>query len=165
MCACQWKVNVINTTVSLKLYIYNLSYCNRVYCIHVPGHDPLTFLSGPFPFWLGGSFMGPVIYGVKSCVLGHSLASVVCDSEACVWSVYTVRRVFECGRCSFPLDTVVVCGEYLLSEGGAVFVFSGHQCVWVVVFAGHQCVSFLCSPDISVWAFLWLLGRQALPSG
>ena len=37
--------------------------------------------------------------------------SVVCDSEACVCSVYTVRRVFECGRCSFLLDIVVVCGE------------------------------------------------------
>ena len=27
----------------------------------VPGYDPLTFLSGPFLFWLGGSFMAPVI--------------------------------------------------------------------------------------------------------
>ena len=27
----------------------------------VPGHDPLTFLSCPFPFWLGGSFMAPII--------------------------------------------------------------------------------------------------------
>ena len=26
-----------------------------MYCIHVPGHDP--FLSGPFPFGLGGGFM------------------------------------------------------------------------------------------------------------
>ena len=28
MCACQWKANVINTTVSLKpyIYIYNLPY-------------------------------------------------------------------------------------------------------------------------------------------
>ena len=24
--------------------------CNRVYCIHVPGNDPITLLSGPFPF-------------------------------------------------------------------------------------------------------------------
>ena len=29
-------------------------YCNRVYCIHVPGHDLLIFSSGPFPFdWVG----------------------------------------------------------------------------------------------------------------
>ena len=26
MCACQWKANVINTTVSHKAYIYNLPY-------------------------------------------------------------------------------------------------------------------------------------------
>ena len=34
---------------------------NRVYCIHVPGHEPLMFSSGPFPFWLGGSFMALII--------------------------------------------------------------------------------------------------------
>ena len=29
---------------------FDVINCNRVYCIHVPGHDPITFLSGPFPF-------------------------------------------------------------------------------------------------------------------
>ena len=28
-----------------------------MYCIHVPGHDPIPFLSGPFPFWLSVGFM------------------------------------------------------------------------------------------------------------
>ena len=27
----------------------------------VSGHDPLNFFSSPFPFWLGGSFMAPII--------------------------------------------------------------------------------------------------------
>ena len=40
MCACQWKANVINTTASLKPYIYNLPYkgTNTV-GIHAPTGD------------------------------------------------------------------------------------------------------------------------------
>ena len=28
--------------------------CNRVYCIHVPGHDPITFSFRSFSFLIGG---------------------------------------------------------------------------------------------------------------
>ena len=33
----------------------SLSSCNRVYCIHVPGHDPITFSFRSFSFfdWVG----------------------------------------------------------------------------------------------------------------
>ena len=35
-----------------------MTFTNVTECIVcVSGHDPLTFLSGPFPFWLDGSFM------------------------------------------------------------------------------------------------------------
>ena len=33
--------------------------CNRVYCIHVSGHDPLTFLFCPFSFLIECEFYGP----------------------------------------------------------------------------------------------------------
>ena len=32
--------------------------CNRVYCIHVPGHDPLTFSFRSFSFLIGWGFYG-----------------------------------------------------------------------------------------------------------
>ena len=35
--------------------------CNRVYCIHVPGHDPLTFSFRSFSFLIGWGFYGPII--------------------------------------------------------------------------------------------------------
>ena len=33
--------------------------CNRVYCIHVPGHDPLIFSCMSFSFLIGWEFYGP----------------------------------------------------------------------------------------------------------
>ena len=33
--------------------------CNRVYCIHVPGHDPLIFSFLSFSFLIGWEFYGP----------------------------------------------------------------------------------------------------------
>ena len=35
---------------ALSLFAY---MCNRVYCIHVPGHDPITFSFRSFPFLFG----------------------------------------------------------------------------------------------------------------
>ena len=35
--------------------------CNRVYCIHVPGHDPITFSFRSFSFLIGWDFYGPII--------------------------------------------------------------------------------------------------------
>ena len=35
--------------------------CNRVYCIHVPGHDPITFSFLSFSFLIGWDFYGPII--------------------------------------------------------------------------------------------------------
>ena len=37
------------------------SMCNRVYCIHVPGHDPITFSFRSFSFLIGWVFYGPII--------------------------------------------------------------------------------------------------------
>ena len=34
---------------------------NRVYCIHVPGHDPITFSFRSFSFLIGWGFYGPII--------------------------------------------------------------------------------------------------------
>ena len=45
--------------------------CNRVYCIHVPGHDSITFSFRSFSFLIGWGVYGPIISGVKSCVLGR----------------------------------------------------------------------------------------------
>ena len=33
--------------------------CNRVYCIHVPGHDPVTFSFWSFSFLIRWGFYGP----------------------------------------------------------------------------------------------------------
>ena len=33
--------------------------CNRVYCIHVPGHDPITFSFRSFSFLVEWGFYGP----------------------------------------------------------------------------------------------------------
>ena len=41
------------------IHIYIVTEC--VVC--VSGYDPLTFLSYPFPFWLGGSLIGWEFYG------------------------------------------------------------------------------------------------------
>ena len=35
--------------------------CNWVYCIHVPGHDPITFSFRSFSFLIGWGFYGPII--------------------------------------------------------------------------------------------------------
>ena len=36
-------------------------HCNRVYCIHVPGHDPITFSFRSFSFLIGWGIYGPII--------------------------------------------------------------------------------------------------------
>ena len=41
-------LHLVQTSGTRALLVKYL--CNRVYCIHVSGHDPLSFLSGPFPF-------------------------------------------------------------------------------------------------------------------
>ena len=41
---------------------HSSSRCNRVYCIHVPGHDPITFSFRSFSFLIGGGGgYGPII--------------------------------------------------------------------------------------------------------
>ena len=35
--------------------------CNRVYCIHVLGHDPITFSFRSFSFLIGWGFYSPII--------------------------------------------------------------------------------------------------------
>ena len=35
-------------------------FFNRVYCIHVPGHDPITFSFRSFSFLIGWGFYGPI---------------------------------------------------------------------------------------------------------
>ena len=47
--------------MSFENVINNLYMCNRVYCIHVPGHDPITFSFRSFSFLIGWGFYGPVI--------------------------------------------------------------------------------------------------------
>ena len=74
--------------------------CNRVYCIHVPGHDPITFSFRSFSFLIGWGF-----YGQLSKVL-----KVVC------WA----------GRVPFPpvsLQRQVVC----LTVAAGVHVFSSGE--------------------------------------
>ena len=66
--------------------------CNRVYCIHVSGHDPLTFLSGLFPFCLDGSSMAQLSKVLK---LVRWPGSVPFPPVSLQWQV-----VCCCGRCS-----------------------------------------------------------------
>ena len=47
--------------MSFENVINNLYMCNLVYCIHVPGHDPITFSFRSFSFLIGWGFYGPVI--------------------------------------------------------------------------------------------------------
>ena len=52
------------TVVTINIIVTECIVC-------VPGHDPFIFsflLS--FSFWWGGSFMAPIIWSVKTCVLG-----------------------------------------------------------------------------------------------
>ena len=48
-------------TVKTSVYAYTQILCNRVYCIHVPGHDPITFSFRSFSFLIGWGFYGPII--------------------------------------------------------------------------------------------------------
>ena len=40
-------------------YVHIIIICNRVYCIHVPGHDPLILFFRSFLFLIGWVFYGP----------------------------------------------------------------------------------------------------------
>ena len=47
---------------SVCAFIWQTVNINVTECIVcVSGHDPLTFLSGPFPLWLGKIIMAPII--------------------------------------------------------------------------------------------------------
>ena len=48
-------------SASVKTTCQSVSRCNRVYCIHVPGHDPITFSFRSFSFLIGWGFYGPII--------------------------------------------------------------------------------------------------------
>ena len=48
-------------SASVKTTCQSVSRCNRVYCIHVPGHDPITFSFRSFSFLIGWVFYGPII--------------------------------------------------------------------------------------------------------
>ena len=48
-----------NSLILLELLLMEDLICNRVYCIHVPGHDPITFSFRSF--LIGWGFYGPII--------------------------------------------------------------------------------------------------------
>ena len=57
--------------------------CNRVYCIHVPGHDPLTFSFRSFSFLIGvGAFMAQLSKVLKVvCWAGSVIVQELCESR------------------------------------------------------------------------------------
>ena len=77
-------------------YIIVICVCNRVYCIHVPGHDPITFSFRSFSFLIGWRFYGPIIQGVKSCVLGRQrpFSPSVPAEAGCLLTVAASVHVF-----------------------------------------------------------------------
>ena len=53
---CPVQGRVILAVEKIDIYI-----CNRVYCIHVPGHDAITFSFRSFSFLIGWGVYGPII--------------------------------------------------------------------------------------------------------
>ena len=49
--------NKMHTSKHHHIYFRKPLLCNRVYCIHVPGHDPITFSFWSFSFLIGWGFM------------------------------------------------------------------------------------------------------------
>ena len=47
------------SSVVLVVVVDRFYICNRVYCIHVSGHDPLTFSFLSFSFLIVWEFYGP----------------------------------------------------------------------------------------------------------
>ena len=100
------SVDSASRLTGIAILVRELIYlCNRVYCRHVPGHDPITFSFRSFSFLIGWGFYGPIIYGVKSCVLGRQrpFSPSVPAEAGCLFNC--------CGRCS----CVFIRGEPLSS--------------------------------------------------
>ena len=57
VCVCGW----VGGWVGGECEVIYILLCNRVYCIHVPGHDPITFSFRSFSFLIGWGVYGPVI--------------------------------------------------------------------------------------------------------
>ena len=58
-------LTLLSLSIKVFEFEFSVSYlCNRVYCIHVPGHDPITFSFRSFSFLIGWGVYGPIIYGV-----------------------------------------------------------------------------------------------------
>ena len=57
--------------------------CNRVYCIRVPGHNPLIFSFLSFSFLIGWEFYGPQLSKVLKPVrwAGSVIVQELCESR------------------------------------------------------------------------------------
>ena len=57
-----WEVGsgfgFIRKWINVGVWVYS---CNRVYCIHVQGHDPITFSFRSFSFLIGWGVYCPII--------------------------------------------------------------------------------------------------------
>ena len=73
---------------------------NRVYCIHVLGHDPLILSFLSFSFLIGWEFYGLFIESVKTCALGRQRPfSPSFPAEAgCLFAVAAGVHVFISGE-------------------------------------------------------------------
>ena len=89
------------------LFQYKVVYslCNRVYCIHVPGHTLQPFLSGPFPFWLGGGFMAQLSKVLK----------VVCWAGSVPFPPVSLQRQVVC--------LTIAAGVHVFSSGESLHCF------------------------------------------
>ena len=77
-----------------------LPVCNRVYCIHVPGRDPMTFSFRSFSFLIGWGFMAQLSKMLKVvCWAGSVPFSPSVPAEAgCLFTVAADVHVFISGE-------------------------------------------------------------------
>ena len=70
-----------------------------MYCIHVPGHDPITFSFRSFSFLIGWGFMAQLSKVLKVVCWAGSIPFPQCPCRGRLF-------VYCCGRCSFSGEPV-----------------------------------------------------------
>ena len=90
--------HIFGQILYLQLILFTCFMCNRVYCIHVLGHDPLILSFRSFSFSIGWVFYGPK--GVKTCALGRQrpFSPSVPAEAGCLFTVAAGVHVFITGE-------------------------------------------------------------------
>ena len=94
-CFCQQDASVS----MMLLSVVGWNVCNRVYCIHVPGHDPLIFSFRSFSFFDWVRVLWPQLSKVLKLVRwAGSVPSPQCPCRDCLFAVAAGVHVFISGE-------------------------------------------------------------------